>query len=266
MITGYYRVVFFAALMLFNSGFASAGERVDYTHKDLQLEGYWSASKCKTASSDPLVLIVHQWRGLGEYEKERADMLAKECYNAFAIDIYGKGVRPENNKAASKESSKYKNNPELARDRLQATLNYARKKINDDKRQAAIMGYCFGGTMALELARSGADINAAVSFHGGLSTKKPADSSAGTINASIQVHHGAEDPYVPEDEVKAFIDEMDAAEADWFLIKYADAVHSFTEKAAGNDPSKGVAYNEKADKRSWATTLVFLDQVFGSKQ
>ncbi len=238
---------------------AYAGQVVEYTHDETVLEGYWSESTCDDPLMAPLILIVHQWKGLGEYEKSRADMLAEECYNAFSIDMYGKGVRPANREEAAAESSKYKGDSTLARARLKAAYDYALRRYTE-KPKAAIMGYCFGGTMALEMARAGVDIDGAVSFHGGLSTQKPA-TTPGVITASVQVHHGADDPYVKKEEVDAFIDEMNVAEADWHFIAYADAVHAFTEEAAGNDPSKGVAYNEKADKRSWASTLLFFDEL-----
>ena len=145
----------------------------------------------------------------------------------------------------------------LARKRLNAALTYVRTLTGVDDSRIAIIGYCFGGTMALELARSGADILSAVSFHGGLATKS-APSTPGSIKASILVHHGAADPFVPQEEVHLFMEEMNTANADWALTQYADAVHSFTEREAGNDPSKGAAYNQKADIRSWASTLDFL--------
>lgn len=237
---------------------AYAGETLTYTDGDTTLEGYLARAENTDTDEAPAVLIVHQWKGLGDYEKNRANMLAAAGYNAFAIDMYGKGVRPETQEAAGAEANKYKTDPELARKRLNAALDYVRGITGVDDKNIAIIGYCFGGTMALELARSGADIKGAVSFHGGLSTPAPV-TAPGVIKASIQVHHGADDPHVPKTEVDGFIAEMNAAKADWMLTQYAGAVHSFTEKEAGNDPSKGAAYNEKADKRSWAATLDFLN-------
>lgn len=237
---------------------ASAGETLTYTDGDTTLEGYLARAENTDTDEAPAVLIVHQWKGLGDYEKSRADMLAAAGFNAFAIDMYGKGVRPETPEAAGAEATKYKTNPELSRHRLNAALDYVRSITGVDDRNIAIIGYCFGGTMALELARSGADIKSAVSFHGGLSTPAPV-TAPGIIKAAIEVHHGADDPHVPKAEVDGFVTEMNTAKADWVLTQYAGAVHSFTEKAAGDDPSKGAAYNEKADKRSWAATLDFLN-------
>lgn len=233
---------------------------IGYSHGDTQLNGYWRNSECENEAPAPVILIVHQWKGLSAHERHAADMLAKQCYNAFAIDMYGVGIRPETNEAAAAESSKYKNDPELARDRLQNALTFAKEKAGTNK--AGIIGYCFGGTMALELARSGADIAAATSFHGGLGTQSPVTTD-GVIKAAVQVHHGDADKYVPAAEVEAFLNEMRTSGAEWHFTRYADAVHAFTHEDAGNNPSKGVAYNEAAAKQSWASTLDFLKMELG---
>lgn len=249
------RAIMFA-LVLLMGGNAMAGEAAIYKDGDVTLEGYLARTDKPNA---PIVMIVHQWKGLGDYEKGRADMLAKEGYNAFAIDMYGQGVRPKDKSEAGDFSGKYKNDVPLARRRLEAALNYARDLDKVDNMRIGIIGYCFGGTMALELARSGADIKSVVSFHGGLSTPEPVK-TPGVIKASINIQHGADDPHVPPAQVRAFLDEMVAAQADWVFTEYAGAVHSFTEKEAGNDPSTGAAYNEKADKRSWRAALDFLKE------
>jgi dienelactone hydrolase len=124
----------------------------------------------------------------------------------------------------------------------------------------AVIGYCFGGAGALELARSGAPLKGVVTFHGSLTTPTPAD--AKNIKAKILVLHGADDPYVKQEDVKAFMDEMRNAGVDWQLVQYSGAVHSFTDKRAGNDNSKGAAYNEAADRRSWRAMRDFFDEVF----
>lgn len=242
---------------------AFAGETMIYKDGETELEGYWQPSACPVDKSAPrpTVLIVHQWMGLTDNEKMRADLLSKQCYNAFAVDMYGKGIRPANTDEAGRQATIYKSDPVLARKRITAALDFAKTLPGVDQNNIAVIGYCFGGTIALELARSGADVKGAVSFHGGLGTKAPAQT--GAIKSSIQVHHGADDPLVPPEEVKTFIDEMNAAKADWAMTHYAHAVHAFTQKEAGDDPSKGVAYNEKADKRSWASTLDFLKEIFG---
>jgi dienelactone hydrolase len=128
----------------------------------------------------------------------------------------------------------------------------------DGARLAAI-GYCFGGTAALELARSGALVAGVVTFHGGLGSPTPAD--ARNIKAKVLALHGADDPYVPEAEVKGFEEELRAAGVDWQLVKYSGAVHSFTNPDAGGDNSKGAAYNATADRRSWEAMKAFFAEV-----
>ncbi|MBU6235402.1 MAG: dienelactone hydrolase family protein [Alphaproteobacteria bacterium] len=248
------RAILFATFLMIGVP-AMAGETVIYNDGDVTLEGYVAKTDKPNA---PVVLVVHQWRGLSAHEKEHADMLAKEGYNAFAIDMYGQGIRPQDPKDAGAEATKYKTNAPLARQRLKAAIDYAKTIQGVDASRMAIMGYCFGGTMALEAARMGADLKAAVSFHGGLGT--PAPAKAGDIKASIAVHHGADDPLVPPAEVEGFIKEMKESKADWVFTEYAGAVHAFTHKDAGNDPSTGLAYNEKADKRSWSALLSFLKE------
>lgn len=242
---------------------AHAGETVSYKDGTTELEGYYVPSTCKSPAAAPVVLVIHQWMGLTDNEKMRADMLAHACYNAFAVDMYGKGIRPKNTDEAGTLATLYKNDPALGRRRITAALDFVRNGIAaNSKHKIAVIGYCFGGTMALELARSGADIKGAISFHGGLSTPAPV-TQPGIIKAAIQVHHGADDPLVPSKEVEAFTKEMNSANADWSLTQYAHAVHAFTQREAGNDPSSGVAYNEKADRRSWQAALGFLKEIFG---
>lgn len=208
----------------------------------------------------PGVLIAHQWKGLTDYEKMRAEMLAKLGYVAFCADVYGKGVRADNPKDASALAGKYKSDRKLLRARINAAFDQIRKQERVNNDQIAAIGYCFGGTTALELARSGADVKGIVSFHGALNTPTPGD--AGKIKGKVLALHGADDPFVPNDEVLAFEKEMREAKVDWQLVAYGNAVHSFTDKSAGNDNSKGSAYNEKADLRSWEAMKTFFAEIF----
>jgi dienelactone hydrolase len=234
---------------------------IEYKQGDTTLEGFLAYDN-SVASARPGVLIVHQWKGLGAYEKMRAEMLAKMGYIAFACDIYGKGIRPTSMQDAGAQAGKYKNDRKLLRERVNAGLTELRKQQGVDTKKIAAIGYCFGGTTALELARSGADVNGVVSFHGGLSSPTPED--AKNIKAKVLALHGADDPNVPPAEVAGFEKEMREAKADWQLIAYGNAVHSFTDKSAGNDNSKGAAYNEKADKRSWQAMKDFFTELFGA--
>ena len=214
---------------------------IEYKQGDATLEGvlvYDDAVK----TPRPGVLVVHQWLGLTDYEKHRSEMLAQLGYVAFCADIYGKGVRPHDTKEAGVEATKYKTDRALLRARVNAGLDVLEKsKLVDPKRVAAI-GYCFGGTTVIELARGGADVAGVVSFHGGLDSPAPADGRK--IKCKVLVCHGADDPFEKPEDLAAFEKEMCDAKVDWRLIKYGGAVHSFTQPMAGSDNSKGAAYNE----------------------
>ena len=235
-------------------------ESVEYRDGDVVLEGYlaWDDT---THGSRPGVLIVHQWKGLGDYEKRRARELAELGYLALALDMYGKGVRPETAEEAGKLAGMFKNDRALTRTRAQAGLKVLTANSLTAAKPVAVMGYCFGGMVALELARSGAPVAGTVSFHGGLDTPEPKD--AARISGKVLVLHGADDPYVPPAQVEGFEKEMRDAGVDWQLIAYGGAVHAFTDPGAGNDPSRGAAYNETADRRSWQAMRTFFAEVLG---
>lgn len=235
---------------------------VEYRDGDQMLEGYL-AYDTAIAGKRPAVLIVHDWTGVGPYVKQRAGQLARLGYVAFAADIYGKGVRPASPEAAGAEAGKYKQDRALFRSRLNAGLQALLSQTQADPARAAAIGYCFGGTGVLELARSGADLKGIVSFHGGLDSPSPADGK--NIKGKVLILHGAEDPFVPAKDIDAFLTEMRAANVDWQMISYGGAVHSFTNPAAGNDSSTGAAYNAAADRRSWGAMRQFLDESFGGQ-
>ena len=231
---------------------------VEYRQGDVVLEGLVVHDDA-ISGKRPGVLVVHQWKGLGDYETKRAEMLAKLGYVAFCADIYGKGVRATNPADAGKLAGKYKEDRPLLQARVKAALDELRKQPLVDTARTAAIGYCFGGTTVLELVRSGASLNGVVSFHGGLGTPKPA--TAG-VKPRVLALHGADDPYVPAAEVAGFEKEMRDAAADWQLVAYGGAVHSFTDWGAGNDNSKGAAYNERADRRSWEAMKAFFAELF----
>ena len=232
---------------------------VEYKQGDTVLEGL-SVYDDSAPGKRPGVLVVHQWKGLGDYERKRAEMLARLGYNVFAVDIYGKGIRPQTPREAGATAGKYKNDRALLRARVRAGLEVlAGHELTDPKRMAAI-GYCFGGTAVLELARSGAELAGVVSFHGGLGSPTPSD--AKNVKAKVLALHGADDPAVPPSEVQGFETEMRQGGVDWQLVAYGGAVHAFTDWNAGRDNSKGAAYNERADRRSWEAMKQFFAELF----
>lgn len=235
-------------------------ETVEYKHGDTVLEGYAAWDSNPAVKTRPAVIVVHEWKGLGDYAKKRADQLAAMGYYAFAADIYGKGVRPKDHEEAGKTAGLYRKDRTLMRARIQAAVDLVKARKVVDPSKVAAIGYCFGGTTVLELARSGADVVGVASFHGALDTPTPAE--PGKVKASVIVFHGADDKHV-NPAVPGFMDEMRKAGADWQFVAYGGAVHSFTVPDAGNDPSKGSAYDPKADARSWTALQAALKAWFG---
>lgn len=250
---------FVIGLGSFQAGAVVRESSVEYTEGETVLEGH-HAYDDRFEGPRPGILIVHQWTGVSDYEKMRARLLARLGFNVFVVDIYGQGVRPPAPQESGAEASKYKEDRDLFRRRLAAGLEVLRGHERTDPERIAAIGYCFGGTGVLELARSGADIRGVVSFHGGLDTPTPED--AANIKASVLVLHGADDPFVPPAEVAAFEEEMRAAGVDWQLVSYGNAVHSFTQPMAGDDPSRGAAYEARADRRSWQAMRIFFAEIF----
>ena len=234
-------------------------EPIEYQHGGVTLEGLHVTDRAMPGKR-PGVLLVHQWRGLGAYERKRAEMLAQLGYNVFAVDIYGKGIRPATQPEAAAEAGKFKRDRALLRARVLAGLAVLKGHPLTDATRVAAIGYCFGGTTALELARAGAEVAGVVSFHGGLESPTPED--AKKIRCRVLALHGADDPFVSAGEVSAFAAEMRQARVDWQFFSYGGAVHSFTDWNAGSDNAKRAAYNEKADKRSWEAMKVFFAELF----
>jgi dienelactone hydrolase len=233
-------------------------ETVEYKQGDTTLEGF-VAHDDAVQGARPGVLVVHQWMGLTDYEKKRAGMLAQLGYVAFCADIYGKGVRPKTAQEAAALAGKFKNDRRLLRARVNAGLDALRAQPHVDPKRIAAIGYCFGGTTVLELARSGADLNGVVSFHGGLDSPHPADGK--NIQCKILALAGADDPFQKPEDLAAFENEMRDAKVDWQLVFYGGAVHAFTQPMAGSDNSKGAAYNERADRRSWLAMQDFFSEI-----
>ena len=233
---------------------------VTYRQGDTTLEGFRVHDGAK-AGKRPAVLVIHQWTGLSENERRRSRMLAEMGYTVLAADIYGTGIRPKP-PAAGKEAGKYKGDRALFRARLEAALDLLRADPLTDPARIAVIGYCFGGTGALEVARSGAAVAGVVSFHGGLDAPEGMKAAAGKIPAKVLVLHGADDPFVSAAEIAGFQQEMTAAKADCQMVYYSGAVHSFTQTEAGSDPSRGAAYHAPSDRRSWEAMKVFFSEIF----
>lgn len=252
------------ATVVWLAGFATAWAGIEtrtleYRQGDARLVGYL-AYPADAKGPLPGILVVPEWRGLNDYAKRRAEQLAELGYVALAADIYGDGKVAADNQEAGALAKIYKDDRQLMRARAQAGLDALKGQSLTDPKRVAAIGYCFGGTTVLELARSGAEVAGVVSFHGGLDTPAPAD--ARNIRGRVLVLHGGDDPYVPPEQVQAFQDEMRKAGVDWQLVAYGGAVHSFTNPASGNDNAKGVAYNAAADRRSWIAMQQFFQETF----
>lgn len=208
--------------------------------------------------NSPVVLVVHAWDGLGDEVRDKASRLAAQGYIAFAIDVHGDGVLHTDFSKVQEVLGPFMMDRPMLLNRLLAALEAAKTIPNADIGRIGVMGYCFGGTCALDLARSGgADIKAAVSFHGGLAGN---GMEATKITAPVLVLHGHDDPMVPPEAVAEFQREMTTRHADWQLVSYGHTVHGFTRPEA-NNPDLGVVYNPLADKRSWQSMLQFFAEV-----
>ncbi len=236
-------------------------EIFDYKEGDTILEGLIAYDAAR-AGKRPGVVIYPSWTGPGPHEANSAGKLAEMGYVAICADIFGKGVKPTPPKDTLNEMLKYLKNRPLLRARANAALARLRQHPLCDPARVASIGYCFGGATSLELARSGADIRGAVSFHGALNSPTPAD--AKNIKAPLLVLHGADDPVVPQPEVDGFLKEIKDAGVDCQFVSYANTVHSFTDPSAGDNKAVGAAYDEKAAKRSWAHMAEFFRETLGA--
>lgn len=231
---------------------------VQYADGSQVLEGQLATPK-KNLANKPGVLLLPAWMGIETNAKNNATELAKLGYITFVADIYGVDKRPTNTKEAGQLAGYYKTNYAEYQKRIRLALEQL-LKAGANPEKIAVIGYCFGGTGALEAARSNMKVQGVVSFHGGLG--RDASRAIEPIQPKVLVLHGADDFFISEEEIKGFQNEMKTSKADWQMNYYADAVHAFTHKDAGNDKSTGAAYNEKADKRSWQAMLAFFAEIF----
>ena len=234
-------------------------ETIEYQDGTVRLRGFVAYDDTRSEPR-PGVLVMPGGFGLGANAKRRAEMLANMGYVALAGDPYGGGVEIDDLEQVMQRVNALRDDPDTFRQRARVALDTLTTLPQVDAQRLAAIGYCLGGTFALELARDGAPLAGVVTFHGGLETKRPARS--GQVTAKILVCTGADDPSVPVEHVNAFADEMTRAGVDWQLISYGHTQHGFTYPDAASRGIDWIAYNEAADKRSWQAMQLFFQEVF----
>ncbi len=249
------------AMMLTNVAWGEIRtETVEYKDGDVNLRGYVAYDDAADGRR-PGVMVVHEWWGLDDYAKSRARQLAELGYVGFAVDMYGDGKTTDDPKQAGEWATTLRSDPQKLVQRATAGLTALKARDNVDGDKLAAIGYCFGGSTVLQLARSGSDLDAVVSFHGGLANPSPA-APPGSIKPTLLICHGAIDPMVKPAELQGFIDEMKTVKADYILMILSNADHSFTNPTADTRNIPGISYNQAADKRSWAAMKALFESVF----
>jgi dienelactone hydrolase len=234
-------------------------QAVQYEHEGVQLEG-WLSYDDRVSAPRPGVLVIHEWWGLNDYVKGRAEQLARLGYVAFALDMYGKGVKTTDPKKAAELAGQFYGKPLMAA-RARAGLEQLTKSGKVAQGKVAAIGFCFGGSTAQALAYSGAPIAGAVSFHG-----NPVPAPAGAkVRAKILMLHGAADTFIKPEEIAKFEKAATDAGIDWQWISYANALHAFTNPDAGSFGIPGIAYDENAARRSWQHMRVFFGEIFSRR-
>lgn len=249
--------IFILGILLYSNGALAQLKAVTYKDEAQVLNGF-KITPTKKSAQKPGILILPAWKGIDKASKDIATNLANLGYYSFIADIYGEGNYPKDNAEAGKSAGFYKTNYKEYQKRISLALaQLIQAGANPDN--IVVIGYCFGGTGALEAARGHLNIKGVVSFHGGLA--KDAARANDPMTAKVLACHGADDPYVSKEEIAGFQQEMRDTKADWQMIYYANAVHGFTNPEYGNDNSRGAAYNEKAAKRSFEHLKIFLNEV-----
>ena len=232
---------------------------VEYSAGGTPLRGFiaWDDAK---AAKRPGILVVHEWWGHNEHARNQARRFAEAGYVAFALDMFGNGKVAAHPDDAMKFATEATKDPAVASARFNAALAELKKDPHVDVTKIGAVGYCFGGTVVLSQARLGADLDAVVSFHGGLSGLPPA--RPGAVKARVLVLTGGADPMVPHDQVEAFERDMTAAKARYQVVVYPGAKHAFTNPEAGTHGMPQLAYDAAADKKSFADAIGMLQEVF----
>jgi dienelactone hydrolase len=236
---------------------------IDYRHGDTVLKGFLAYDD-KAPGKRPGILVVHEWWGLNDYARQRAEMLAELGYVAFAVDMYGAGKTVTTAEEAGQLAGPFYQDIPKLRARLAAGLDVLKSQDNVDSTKLAAIGYCFGGTCCLQFALGGADLAGVVSFHGGLFT--PVEAEAASCKARLLILHGADDPLIPEEQISSFQQVLRKAGTRWEMVSYGGAVHAFTNPGAGRVGIKGVAYHAEADRRSWQHMKHFFDELFAAAE
>jgi dienelactone hydrolase len=233
---------------------------IAYKHGDLECKGFlaWDDS---VSGPRPGVLVVHEWWGLNDYARHRAEELAKAGYIAFAADMYGEGKSTTHPKEAGEMATKVRTNIEDWRKRATEALEVLKSQPQCDKTKLAAIGYCFGGSTALQLAYSGADLKAVATFHAALPV--PTEDEAKQIKATLLICHGADDSFVPAKAIKTFRDALDNAGVKYEFVAYPGAVHSFTVPDADKQNIAGMKYDKAADEDSWKRMLELFQKTLG---
>lgn len=230
-----------------------------YQQDGKDYEGFIAYPK-KSDKKLAAVLVIHEWDGLGDYVKNRAKMLAENGYFAFAMDIYGKGIRAKDHKEAGELSGAYGKDRKMLRSRIQTALAVLSARPEIDNTKIAVMGYCFGGMAAIETALMGADIKGVVTFHAALSFPTLA-ADAKNIKVPILIHHGGADKFISDKDIKTLKTEFDKNKVNYQFIVHDGATHGFTNKEHGSHGEHmGMKYDAKGDLASWASLLSFLRQ------
>jgi dienelactone hydrolase len=243
---------------------------IEYEHGELVLEGLlvWDDAQATSEKRAPGVLVCHEWWGCDAYAKKRAEQLARMGYVAFALDLYGRGRTTGEPTKAKEWSGALYADPETTRARAALGLAQLTAQPMVDPARCAAIGYCMGGTIALELARTGAELRGVVAFHASVISATGNDEEAlaqnKKIRATLTICHGQDDAFVQPEEIARFHAQMKAAGVDYQLLAYAGAVHSFTNPGADAHKIPGVAYQAKADQRSWEHMRAALAEAFGS--
>jgi dienelactone hydrolase len=239
------------------------GKPVDYVAGETTLKGYLAYDD-RITDRRPGILVVHEWWGHNEYARSRARMLAELGYTALAVDMYGEGKQAHHPDDAGKFSGMIRKNMALGRERFLAARKVLQENQFTDPERIGAIGYCFGGSIVLQMARDGMDLDGVASFHGALATEAPA--KPGSVKAKILVLHGAADKFIKPEQIEAFKEEMKAAGADFRFLSYPGASHSFTNPDADTYAKKfniPLGYNADADKKSWAEMKAFFKDIFG---